>query len=196
MSGHNRPRQTACRTKRKIPLLVDWGAEAERIEGVLHGPAFHPQQGKEAGWPGEAKIAGRAVLAGLIGEGPAGDLFLADISEVVTTRLNPGATVLVIESWTLGALSQTAPGSAVVRPLTAAPAVDGWAITERPLKDLTRLGDRVWLVADDVHELGPADAGRHLELLVMRGPLEASSCSAQELTAPDTEQSSHGPRVP
>jgi hypothetical protein len=103
--------------------------------------------------------------------------------------------VLVIESWTLGALSQTAPGSAVVRPLTAAPEVDGWAITERPLKDLTRLGDRVWLVADDVHELGPADAGRHLELLVMRGPLEASSCSAQELTAPDTEQSSHGPRA-
>jgi Pyridoxamine 5'-phosphate oxidase len=57
---------------------------------TLQGPVFHPQQGKEAGWPGEAKIAGRAVLAGLIGEGPAGDLFVADISEVVTTRLNPG----------------------------------------------------------------------------------------------------------
>ncbi len=96
----------------------------------------------------------------------------------------------------LGALSQTAPGSAVVRPLTAAPELDGWAITERLLKDLTRLGDRVWLVVDDVHELGPAEAGRHLELLVMRGPLEASSCSAQELTAPDTEQSCHRPRVP
>jgi len=27
-------------------------------------------------------------------------LFLADISEVVTTRLNPEATLLVIESWT------------------------------------------------------------------------------------------------
>jgi hypothetical protein len=67
---------------------------------ALHGPTFHPQQGKEAGWPGEAKIAGRAVLAGPIGEGPAGDLFVADISEVVTTRLNPEATVLVIESWT------------------------------------------------------------------------------------------------
>ena len=26
--------------------------------------------------------------------------------------------------------------------------------------------------------------------------LEASSCSAQELIAPDTEQSCHGPRVP
>ena len=39
-------------------------------------------------------------------------------------------------------------------------------------------------MVDDVHELGPAEAGCHLELLVMRGPLEASSCSAQELTAP------------
>ena len=24
---------------------------------ALHGPAFHPQEGKEAGWPGEAKVA-------------------------------------------------------------------------------------------------------------------------------------------
>jgi Pyridoxamine 5'-phosphate oxidase len=67
---------------------------------ALHGPVFHAQEGKEAQWPGEAKIAGRAVLAGPIGEGPAGDLFVADISEVVTTRLNPEATLLVIESWT------------------------------------------------------------------------------------------------
>lgn len=67
---------------------------------ALHGPAFHPAEGKEAEWPGEAKIAGRAVLAGPIGEGPGGDLFLADISEVVATRLNPEATLLVIESWT------------------------------------------------------------------------------------------------
>jgi len=67
---------------------------------ALHGPTFHPQEGKEAEWPGEAKIAGRAVPAGPIGEGPAGGLFLADISEVVITRLNPEATLLVIESWT------------------------------------------------------------------------------------------------
>jgi hypothetical protein len=67
---------------------------------ALHGPTFHPQDGQEAEWPGEAKIAGRAVLAGPIGEGSAGDLFVADISEVVTTRLNPEATLLVIESWT------------------------------------------------------------------------------------------------
>ena len=67
---------------------------------ALHGPAFHPQEGKEAEWPGEAKIAGRAILVGPIGEGPGGDLFLADISEVIITRLNLKATLLVIESWT------------------------------------------------------------------------------------------------
>ena len=67
---------------------------------ALHGPAFHPQEGREAEWPGEAKIAGRAVLAGPADDGPARDLFLADISQVVITRLNPEATLLVIESWT------------------------------------------------------------------------------------------------
>ncbi len=67
---------------------------------ALHGPASHPQDGREAQWPGEAKVAGRAVPAGPGAEGAAGDLFLADISEVVITRLNPEATLLVIESWT------------------------------------------------------------------------------------------------
>jgi hypothetical protein len=66
---------------------------------ALHGPTFHPREGKEADWPGEAKIAGRAVLAGSIDDGPAGDLFLADIREVVITRLNAEATLLVVESW-------------------------------------------------------------------------------------------------
>jgi hypothetical protein len=67
---------------------------------ALHGPTFHPVDGKETEWPGEAKISGRAVLAGPIDDGPDGDLFLADISEVAITRLNPEATLLVIESWT------------------------------------------------------------------------------------------------
>jgi hypothetical protein len=67
---------------------------------ALHGPTFHPQDGKEAEWPGEAKVAGRAVPAGPIGDGPDGDLFHADIFEVALTRLNPEATLLVIESWT------------------------------------------------------------------------------------------------
>ena len=69
----------------------------------------------------------------------------------------------------LGALRQTAPGSVLVRALTAAPDLDGWAIVERLLTDLAPLDDRVWLVIDDVHELGP-EALRQLELLVLRAP--------------------------
>jgi len=69
----------------------------------------------------------------------------------------------------LGALRQTSPGSVLVRPLTAAPDLDGGAIAERLLTDLAPLDDRVWLVIDDVHELDP-DALRQLELLVMRAP--------------------------
>src|SRR5207247_9893587 len=35
---------------------------------ALHGPTFHPQAGKEAEWPGEAKIARRGALAAPAGE--------------------------------------------------------------------------------------------------------------------------------
>ncbi len=86
---------------------------------ALHGPTVHPEEGKEGEWPGEAKIAGRAVRAGPVaaagdaggpdgpdsdgpdsdGE-PDGELFVADITEVVVTGLNAEATLLVIESWT------------------------------------------------------------------------------------------------
>ena len=70
---------------------------------ALHGPTVHPVEGKEGEWPGEAKVAGRAVPAGALGgegEAPDGELFRADISEVVFTHLDPEATKLVIESWT------------------------------------------------------------------------------------------------
>ena len=70
----------------------------------------------------------------------------------------------------LGALRQTSAGSEVVGELTAAPDLDGWAIAERLLKDLMRLEEPVWLVIDDVHELGSAEVQSQLELLVMRGP--------------------------
>ena len=42
----------------------------------------------------------------------------------------------------LGALRATAAGSALVRPLTAAPDLDGWAVVERLLTDLGALDDR------------------------------------------------------
>ncbi len=82
------------------------GADLERDPRfALHGPTFHPEEGKEGEWPGEAKIAGRAIPAGPVvtDEGaapPDGQMFVADITEVVITGLNAEATRLVVESWT------------------------------------------------------------------------------------------------
>jgi LuxR family transcriptional regulator, maltose regulon positive regulatory protein len=70
------------------------------------------------------------------------------------------------------ALRGTAPGSTLVRPVTAAPGLDGWAIVEGLLKDLAALEDRIWLVIDDVHELRSAETRLQLELLLMRAPTE------------------------
>jgi len=72
----------------------------------------------------------------------------------------------------LGALRATVPGSGLVQALTAAPDLDGWGIVERLLTDLAPLADRLWLVIDDVHELGPGQVQRQLELLVTRAPEE------------------------
>lgn len=75
---------------------------------ALHGPTADPVDGREREWPGEAKIAGRAVPAGSVssgeggegGEAPEGEAFVADISEVVVTGLDPEGTKLVVEWWT------------------------------------------------------------------------------------------------
>ena len=45
-----------------------------------------------------------------------------------------------------------------MRALTPAPDLDGWAIVERLLADLTSLAAPLWLVIDDLHELGSAEA--------------------------------------
>jgi LuxR family maltose regulon positive regulatory protein len=70
----------------------------------------------------------------------------------------------------VGALRDTAPGAPLVRGLTAAPDLDGWTAVERLLEDLAALEEQVWLVLDDLHELGSAEALRQLELLIMRAP--------------------------
>ena len=54
-----------------------------------------------------------------------------------------------------GALRQTSAGAGLVRAVTGAPDLDGWGLVERLLADLTRLEGRLWLIIDDVHELGP-----------------------------------------
>ena len=82
------------------------GADLKRdARFALHGPTFHPEEGKERDWPGEAKIAGRVIPAGPVTTGDGsdqadGEMFIADITEVVITGLNAEATRLVVESWT------------------------------------------------------------------------------------------------
>jgi LuxR family transcriptional regulator, maltose regulon positive regulatory protein len=70
------------------------------------------------------------------------------------------------------ALRGTITGSKLVRPLTAAPDLDGWAIVEWLLQDLHALPDRTWLIIDDLHQLKTADALRQLELLMIRAPAD------------------------
>lgn len=67
---------------------------------ALHSATIDPVEGSEADWPGEAKISGRATVAGQLADGLEGDLFHADIAEVVHTHLNAEATMLVVEWWT------------------------------------------------------------------------------------------------
>src|SRR5664279_1323842 len=67
---------------------------------ALHSAAVDPVEGSEAQWPGEAKISGRAICAPATTEGTEGDLFTADIAEVVHTHLNDEAAMLVVEWWT------------------------------------------------------------------------------------------------
>ena len=67
---------------------------------ALHSATVDPVEGAEAQWPGEAKIAGRAIAARPVAGESDGESFRADISEVVHTHLNDEATMLVIEWWT------------------------------------------------------------------------------------------------
>ena len=120
------------------------GAPAQVI--VVSAPAGSGKTVLLRSWLGQAGLAGRAAWV------PAG-----------RGERDPQQFWLSVT----GALRQTGPGSVLVRPVTAAPDLDGGAIVERLLADLARLEDRVWLVVDDVHELGP-EALRQLELLVMR----------------------------
>jgi hypothetical protein len=96
------------------------GADLHRDQRfALHGPTVHPAHGEESSWPGEAKVAGRAIPGGRIGaadpdgapgdqrsgddsaaEVPAGEFFVADLEEVVVTHLDDTATRLVVEWWT------------------------------------------------------------------------------------------------
>jgi len=75
------------------------GADLHRDPRVaLHSATVDPVEGQEALWPGEAKLAGSAVPSAPL-DGPPGDYFRLDITEVVLTRLNQSGTALMIQSW-------------------------------------------------------------------------------------------------
>ena len=69
---------------------------------ALHGPTVDPPEDNNAGWVGEAKVAGRAVLVGDLEGEASGQLFRGDIDEVVVTKLTEAGDRLLIEIWRPG----------------------------------------------------------------------------------------------
>jgi hypothetical protein len=87
---------------------------------AIHSPTFHPDDGKESEWPGEAKVEGRARKTGSLpgtreDDQPDGTLFAADIDEVVITHLDPDASKLVIELWTPTGIERSSDSRSVLR---------------------------------------------------------------------------------
>ena len=79
---------------------------------ALHSASVDPPDDDPSAWPGDAKVAGRAVevddsaLLERLGAGEGGGgahLFRVDLTEVVHTRVGEPADHLVIEVWDEGA---------------------------------------------------------------------------------------------
>ena len=66
---------------------------------ALHSPSVDPPPDDQSAWPGEAKIAGRAVEVVNEEREDASHRFRVDITEVVLTTLGGSGDHLVIESW-------------------------------------------------------------------------------------------------
>jgi len=129
------------------PRLFGQLAGLARV-GVVSAPAGSGKTVLLRSWIGQAGLAGRTAWV------PAG----WDVRDPQRFWLS-----------VVGALRGTAAGSVLVQPVSAAPGLDGWTLVERLLADLAALDEPLWLVIDDVHELG-GDTLRQLELLVLRGP--------------------------
>ena len=137
-----RRRGVVCR-----PALFARLSEAGRV-AVLSAPAGSGKTVLLRSWIAEAGLTERAAWVPVHGDGHDPQQFLISVADALRD------TVIQGRSW--------------LRPLTAAPDLDGWAIVEWLLQDLHSLPERVWLVIDDLHELRSAPALRQLELLMMR----------------------------
>jgi hypothetical protein len=70
---------------------------------ALHSPTQDPPEDDPGAWPGEAKLAGRAIeVANPQQPDQPSHRFRVDVTEVVLTRLGEPADHLVIESWHQG----------------------------------------------------------------------------------------------
>lgn len=69
---------------------------------ALHSATVDPPDGDPAGWAGDAKIAGRVREPRDLDGDTDGELFTADVEEVVVTGLNETGSALVVESWRAG----------------------------------------------------------------------------------------------
>jgi len=132
------------------PVLFGRLAEAERVV-QMSAPAGSGKTVLMRSWIAEAGLAGRAAWVSVDSEHRDPRRFWISVAD---------------------GLRGTAAGSALVRPLTAAPGLDGWAVVERLLKDLGPLEDRLWLIIDDAHVLESSEVLPQLELLLLRAPQE------------------------
>ena len=69
---------------------------------ALHSPTEDPPEGHPGGWPGEAKLSGRAVPVDTPDPQAQGARFRVEISDVVLTHLNDAGDLLVVDSWQPG----------------------------------------------------------------------------------------------
>ena len=138
---------------------------------MLSAPAGSGKTVLLRSWIAEAGLAERAAWVSVHGEDRDPQRFLLSLAE---------------------ALRNTVTGSKLVRPLTATPDMDGWAIVEWLLQDLHSLPDRIWLVIDDLHELRSDRTLRQLELLVMRAPAGLRLAALSLAGHPDPEQFASG----
>ena len=85
---------------------------------ALHGPTFHPE-GKENEWPARPRSPDERYFGPVTADGANeqadGEMFTADIAEVVVTGLNAEATKLVVESWTLSEAYEGSSGTSISR---------------------------------------------------------------------------------
>ena len=125
-------------------------AEAERV-AAISAPAGSGKTVLMRSWIAEAGLATRAAWVSVDSEQREPRRFWISVAD---------------------ALRGTVAGSELVRPLTAALGLDGWAVVERLLTDLAPLEERLWLIIDDAHVLASAEVLSQLELLVLRAPGE------------------------